>query len=78
MARTQAQPLRKKFTENVMSGRPTRIICDRPKAQPAASGDWHDTGGHHRYYGSSATNGGERLSETRRSGRPHAANVRGL
>jgi len=61
-----------------MSGQPIRIICDRARAQPAASGDWHEVSGHHRYYGSSATNGGERLSETRRGARPRAADVRGL
>lgn len=59
-----------------MSGQQVRIICDRARdrarAQPAASGDWHDVGGHHRYYGSSATNGGERLSETRSGARPRA------
>ena len=61
-----------------MSGQQIRIICDRARAQPAASGDWHEVSGHHRYYGSSATNGGERLSETRRGARPFAADVRGL
>lgn len=30
-------------------------------------GDWHDVPCHHRYYGSSAVNGGERIVE-RRSG----------
>ena len=36
--------------------------------QPASSqaGDWHDVTGHHRYYGSSAINGGERIVEDRR------------
>ena len=32
----------------------------------AQAGDWHDVSGHHRYYGSSATNGGERIVESRR------------
>ena len=45
-----------------MSGQPIRIVCDRAKAPHAPAGDWHDVSGHHRYYGSSATNGGERLS----------------
>jgi hypothetical protein len=53
-----------------MSGQPIRIICDRARALPSAAGDSHDTCGHHRYYGSSAINGGERLSETRSGGRP--------
>ena len=52
-----------------MSGQPIRIICDRAKVEIAA-GDWHDVGGHHRYYGSSATNGGERIAESRRGARP--------
>ena len=55
-----------------MSSQPIRIICDRAKALPSAAGDSHDTSGHHRYYGSSATNGGERLSGTRRGARPRA------
>jgi hypothetical protein len=57
-----------------MSGQPIRIICDRTRAQPAAAGDGHDIG-HHRYYGSSATNGGERLAETRQGARPRSLNV---
>ena len=61
-----------------MSGQQVRIICDRAKAQPATSGDWHDVSGHHRYYGSSATNGGERLSETRRGARPRVLSVCGF
>ncbi|MGA7996020.1 MAG: hypothetical protein WCA28_14075 [Bradyrhizobium sp.] len=50
-----------------MSGKPATIICDSVR-MPAASqaGDFHDESGHHRYYGNSACNGGERLSETRR------------
>jgi hypothetical protein len=40
------------------------IVSDAfPPSQP---GDWHDVSGHHRYYGSSACNGGERIVETRR------------
>jgi hypothetical protein len=62
-----------------MSGQPIRIIFDRAKALPSAAGDRHDaSGGHHRYYGSSPINGGERLSETRRGARPHALNVCGF
>ena len=50
-----------------MTGHPVRIICDQLRF-PAASEarDWHDEVGHHRYYGSSALNGGERIVETRR------------
>lgn len=49
--------------------RPT-IISDAARA-PASSqtGDLHDVTGHHRYYGSSACNGGERIVETRRGQR---------
>jgi hypothetical protein len=61
-----------------MSGQPILIICDRAKAPPAPAGDWHDISGHHRYYGSSATNGGERLVESRRGARPRAGNVCGF
>ena len=61
-----------------MSGQPIRIICDRTRALPSAAGDSHDTSGHHRYYGSSATNGGERFSESRRGARPRAADVDGF
>ncbi len=61
-----------------MSGQPIRIICDLAKALPSAAGDSHDTSGHHRYYGSSATNGGERLVESRRGARPRAVNVCGF
>ncbi len=60
-----------------MSGQPIRIIYHRVHALPSASGDLHDASGHHRYYGSSATNGGERLSEIR-SGRRPRANVCGF
>ena len=57
-----------------MSREPATIISDsvRFRASPSASsqaGDWHDTSGHHRYYGSSATNGGERIVESRRGRR---------
>jgi hypothetical protein len=57
--------------ETVMRRHPATIICDaarRRAPQPASSqaGDWHDVTGHHRYYGSSAINGGERIVEDRR------------
>lgn len=56
------------------------IISDaatRSNAQ-AQAGDWHDVCGHHRYYGSSATNGGERIVENRRGPRPRAVNLCGF
>jgi hypothetical protein len=46
-----------------------RIIFDRTPA-PTEPGDWHDVTGHHRYYGSSACNGGERIVEARSGPRP--------
>jgi len=60
--------------ETVMSREPGSIISyssGQRAAQPASSeaGDWHDHSGHHRYYGSSPTNGGERIVETRRGRR---------
>jgi hypothetical protein len=52
---------------------------DRAHAQALAqSGDFHDVTGHHRYYGSSATNGGERITATRRGPRPQGLNVCGF
>jgi hypothetical protein len=41
-------------------------------------GDFHDVTGHHRYYGSSACNGGERIAETRRGSRPPSVNAFGI
>jgi hypothetical protein len=61
-----------------MSGQPIRIICDRARALPSAAGDRHDESGHHRYYGSSAVNGGERIAETRGGSRPRTRNVFGF
>ena len=57
-----------------MRRQPATIICDvaRWRAPPLASsqaGDWHDVSGHHRYYGSSVVNGGERIVEDRRGAR---------
>ncbi len=62
-----------------MSGRPATIISDSVR-MPAASqaGDFHDVSGHHRYYGSSACNGGERLTETRRGRRAFLLNLFGF
>ena len=47
-----------------MSRKPANIISVR-MPMCSQSGDFHDVSSH-RYYGSSACNGGERLSETRR------------
>ena len=62
-----------------MLRKPASIISDSARA-PAASqaGDWHDVAGHHRYYGSSASNGGERIIENRRGPRPRSVNVCGF
>jgi hypothetical protein len=55
------------------------IISDSARAQAAPqAGDFHDVTGHHRYYGSSACNGGERLAETRRGQRPSSVNPSGF
>jgi hypothetical protein len=58
---------------------PATIISDRAPAPGSASiGDFHDVTGHHRYYGSSACNGGERIAETRRGSRPRSVNASGF
>ena len=54
-----------------MRRQPATIICDAGRVrgpQPASSQpvDWRDVTGHHRYYGSSAVNGGERIAKDRR------------
>jgi len=43
------------------------IVCDAARAAVPvpAIGDWHDVAGHHRYYGNSAFDGGERILESR-------------
>jgi hypothetical protein len=66
-----------------MRRQPATIICDAARSrasQPSSSqsGDWHDVTGHHRYYGSSATNGGERIVESRRGPRPRFVNLCGF
>ncbi|MGQ0682276.1 hypothetical protein [Bradyrhizobium sp.] len=57
-----------------MSRKSGIIISDTARGLAAADagGDWHDVPRHHRYYGSSAVNGGERIVE-RRSGSPARA-----
>jgi hypothetical protein len=58
---------------------PATIIsdCDRSPAT-ALPGDRHDVSGHHRYYGSSAVNGGERIVESRHGARPRSINLCGF
>ena len=64
--------------ERVMLRKPATIICDSARAPASAeNGDWHDTSGHHRYYGSSAIPG-ERITETRSGARPRSLNVCGF
>jgi hypothetical protein len=62
-----------------MQRQPASIICDATRS-PATSqpGDWHDVSGHHRYYGSSAVNGGERIVESRHGARPRSVNLCGF
>jgi hypothetical protein len=56
------------------------IIRNTARGLAAADtgGDWHDVPRHHRYYGSSAFNGGERLTESRRGPHPHTLLGAGL
>jgi hypothetical protein len=65
--------------ERVMSRKSGTIISDtsRGLASTDAGGDWHDVPRHHRYYGSSAFNGGERLTESRRGLRPRSLSPAG-
>ena len=54
-----------------MLGEAAGIVSDIMRAPASSqSGDFHDVTGHHRYYGSSACNGGERIVQTRRSAGP--------
>jgi hypothetical protein len=46
-----------------------KIICDAQRGGKLEPVDLHDQTGHHRYYGSSVENGGERIVETRRGKR---------
>nr|AWM01985.1 hypothetical protein CIT40_19400 [Bradyrhizobium amphicarpaeae] len=55
-----------------------KIICDARRAGQSQTADLHDQSGHHRYYGSSAENGGERIVESRRGKRPRALGVCGF
>lgn len=59
--------------------RPATIIADGAKSPaPLQGSDRHDVTVHHRYYGSSALNGGERIIETRRGPRPRTVNACGF
>jgi hypothetical protein len=62
-----------------MQREPAPIISDATRS-PATSqpGDRHDVSGHHRYYGSSAVNGGERIVESRHGARPRFVNLCGF
>jgi hypothetical protein len=54
-----------------MSRKPATIISDATRASLSTpAGDCQDAPCHHRYYGSSTFNGGERIVETRRGPRP--------
>lgn len=55
-----------------------KIICDARRAGKSEASDLHDRSGHHRYYGSSAENGGERIVESRRGKQPRAQSVCGF
>ena len=55
-----------------------KIICDARRAGKSEAADLHDQSGHHRYYGSSATNGGENIVESRRGARPRSVNLCGF
>ena len=61
-----------------MSGHTIKIICDARRAGQSTPADLHDQAGHHRYYGSSAENGGERIAESRGGKRPRARNICGF
>lgn len=63
-----------------MSRKSATIISDTARGLVASDtgGDWHDVPCHHRYYGSSAFNGGERLTESRRGPRPRALSSAGI
>ena len=54
------------------------ILSDNARSPASSAGDWHDVTGHHRYYGSSAINGGERIVATRRGPRATTLNLFGF
>jgi hypothetical protein len=62
-----------------MQRAPATIISDANRSSATSQpGDWHDVSGHHRYYGSSAVNGGERIVESRHGARPRSVNLCGF
>ena len=63
-----------------MSRKSATIICDTARGLGSldAGGDWHDVPQHHRYYGSSACIGGERIIERRSGSRPRAVKFAGF
>jgi hypothetical protein len=61
-----------------MLRKPATIICDSARAPASSQADLHGSSGHHRYYGSSASNGGEQIVETRRGARPRSINPCGF
>jgi hypothetical protein len=62
-----------------MSPKRAFIISDAARVLASSeTGDLHDVTGHHRYYGSSACNGGERIVETRRGSPPRSLSVCGF
>lgn len=62
-----------------MSIKRATIICDSIRAAASSqAGDLHDLAGYHRYYGSSACNGGEPIVEQRSGSRPRLLNVCGF
>jgi hypothetical protein len=59
--------------------RQATIISDATRGcLSTPAGDWQDVPRHHRYYGASAVNGGERIVETRRGPQRRLANVFGF
>ena len=61
-----------------MSGHTIRIICDARRAGQSEPADLHEQAGHHRYYGSSAENVGERIVESRRGKRRRGFSIFGF
>ena len=59
-------------------GQTIKIICDARRAGKSEPADLHDQAGHHRYYGSSVENGGERIVESRRGKRPSVLTIFGF
>jgi len=53
-------------------------MCDARRAGKSEPADLHDQAGHHRYYGSSAEGGGERIVESRRGKRPSVLAIFGF